>query len=523
MSTNKPKSFSHALKWAYTGNWGDRALSSIFIFILAAILGPKDFGVVAIAATYVAFLQVFLDQGLAAALIQKKNLEQAHLDSVFWTNIALSVCLIFISLPFSHWWALRNHAPEAARIIPVLSISILIEALSLVQTAVLKKDLDFKSLSIRTNAAALIGGLAGVGMAVAGLGVWSLVGQQVIRDGSAVILLWNLSSWRPRFEFSWTHLKDLMGFSVPNFVAQLGIFMDGQAASVALGLLFGPLAVGLYRIADRVVNSVIMVAMVSIQAVSFPEFSRLQDQPSELRKSVITCIRLSSAATLPALAGLVAVGTPLMEVLGAKWVPASGVLKILSLLGMFIIFGYFTVPLLQALAKTRAVAGLEWGRTIVGLTILVIAGLLVRESPVQSQIMGIALARFVTGALIVLPVFMYVLVRLSKVSLRELLSAVAPSAVSAGSVIVVIGISHLSGWLSGQQPLVLLLVETVLGGAVGIWVILAMDPSLRRAIKAMFDRRFEAAPLRAAAEPTEIVTAPLPPKSTPTESTRHSQ
>jgi O-antigen/teichoic acid export membrane protein len=519
LSTNNPRSFSHALKWAYTGNWGDRALSSIFIFILAGILGPKDFGVVAIAATYVAFLQVFLDQGLAAALIQKKHLEQAHLDSVFWTNIALSFLLIFISLPFSHWWAVRNHAPEAARIIPVLSVSILIEALSLVQTAVLKKDLDFKSLSIRTNAAALIGGLSGVGMAVAGLGVWSLVGQQIVRDGSAVILLWNLSPWRPRFAFSWSHLKDLLGFSVPNFIAQLGIFMDAQAASVALGLLFGPLAVGLYRIADRVVNSVIMVAMASIQAVSFPEFSRLQDQPAELRKSVLTCIRLSSAVTLPALAGLVAVGSPLMEVLGAKWVPASDVLKVLAVLGMLTIFCYFTVPLLQALAKTRAVAGLEWARTIVGLAILVIAGLLVRDSPVQTQIMGIALSRFVAGAFMMLPVFMYVLMRLSKVSLREVLSAVAPSATSAGSVVVVVGAFHFSGLLSGQKPVVLLLAETLLGGAVGILVVLGMDVSLRRAVKGMFDRRFEADILPVQSQPTEIVAAPLPPKSRPTETT----
>ncbi len=489
----KPKSFSHALKWAYTGNWGDRALSSIFIFLLAGILGPQDFGIAAIAATYVAFLQIFLDQGLAAALIQKKDLERSHLDSVFWTNIVLSIFLILVSLPFSHWWAVRNHAPEAARMIPVLSLAILIEAVSLVQTAILKKDLDFKSLSIRTNAAALIGGLSGVAMALGGLGVWSLIGQQLIRDLSAVVLLWNLSGWRPRFEFSWVHLKDLLAFSVPNFVAQLGIFLDSQAASVALGLLFGPLAVGLYRIADRVVGSVIMVAMASIQAVSFPEFSRLQDQPKELHKSVLTCIRLSSAATLPALAGLIAVGNPLMEVLGTKWVPASGVLKILSLLGMLVIFSYFTVPLLQALGKTRAVAGLEWGRTIAGLAVLVAAGLYVQNSPVQVQIMGIALSRFITGGLLILPVFAYVLMRLSRVTLRELLSSVAPAVLSAGSIILAVTAFHLSGWLSDQKAIMLLIVETILGGVVGGVVLLGTDTSLRKSIKSLLDRRFVAA------------------------------
>jgi O-antigen/teichoic acid export membrane protein len=487
---NEQKSFSNALKWAYTGNWGERGLSSLFVFILAGMLGPRDFGIAAIAITYVAFLQMFLDQGVAAALIQKKDLQQKHLDAVFWMDIVLSILMVAVSFFFSRWWAARNHAPEVAQIIPVLSLTIIIEAFSIVQMAVLKREMDFKSIAIRTNAATLISGIGGVGMAIAGYGVWSLVGQQILKDLIAVVLLWNMSSWRPQFEFSWKHLRELMGFSAPNFIAQLGIFTDVQAASIILGLLFGPVAVGLYRIADRIVGNVVTMAMASIQAVSFPEFSRLQDKPAELRKSVLTCLRLSSAVTLPALAGLAAVAEPLMATLGTKWIPAAGTLKLLAVLGMAVIFAYFTAPLLQALAKTRQVAFLEWGRTICGFAILAAAGFLVRGSSVNAQITGIALARLVTGVFLVLPIFVYILMRYSKISLADLLSSIAPAALSAASTVAAVWLFQYSGSWSGEKPIILLITETILGGTVGLLALLVLDPQLRRFARGLLQRRY---------------------------------
>ena len=148
MTSNK--SFLNALKWAYTGNWGERAFSALFTFILAAILGPHDFGTVAIAIVYISFLQIFLDQGFMAALIQKKNLEPEHLDAVFWMDLVLSLFLVGMSILLGGWWAARNHAPEASSLISVLSLCIPIQGLAAVQGAILNKNMDFKALSIRS-------------------------------------------------------------------------------------------------------------------------------------------------------------------------------------------------------------------------------------------------------------------------------------------------------------------------------------------------------------------------------------
>ncbi len=472
-------SFLNSIKWAYTGNWGERAFSALFMFILAAMLGPRDFGVISIALTQVLFLQMFLDQGLAAALIQRKDLKQEHLDAVFWMDLALSLVLLLLSIAFCRWWARVNHAPEAAPVIAAISISIVIEALAVVQTSLLRRGMDFKSLSIRTNTAVVVSGLVGIGMALAGFRVWALVGQQIVRDITALILLWRLSPWRPRLEFSWKHLKELMGFSLPNFTAQLANFADNQASSVLLGLLFGPIALGLYRLADRFVNSVVVMATSSIQAVSLPEFSRLQENPAELRKSALSCIRLSASLTLPALAGLAAVGSPLMRSVGPQWEPASNVLKILCVAGMCIIFAYFTGPLMQALARTHQLAVLEWARTAVGVLLIVAVGLAVRHGSLNSQIVGIGLARLATSALLVTPVFLYILMRLAGISWPDLGSSLFPSLAAAGGIAVVVAVVQSSGILSAVRPVFQLASEVGIGGAVGITILLALDAHLR--------------------------------------------
>jgi PST family polysaccharide transporter len=476
------RSFSHAVKWSYTATWGEKAVSALFMFFLAALLGPRDFGIVSIAVVYILFLQMLLDQGLATALVQKKNLEPEHLDAVFWMDMSLSLVLVGASILLSRWWAAMNHAPQAAALISMLSLCIPIEGLAIVQKSLLSREMDFKSLSVRANVSVLIGGVVGVGMAYSGWGVWALVGQQITRDLAALMLLWRLSAWRPRLAFSWKHLKDLMGFSVSNFLAQLGVFADTYASSIVLGLFFGPVAVGLYRLADRVMNTVLAAATSSIQAVSLPEFSRFQDQPTELRRSVLTCVRLSSTVTLPALTGMAAVSAPLMATVGAQWIPAKGVLQVLCVLGMCFVFAFFTGPLLQALAKVKLAAALEWARTAAGIALLVVAGFVARGRPISWQIMGIALARFVGGAFLVTPVFLYLLMRLAGIAFRDLISSLAPSVLASVSVALSVLLFHETGWLSNGKPAVLLTAEVLIGGITGLPVLLLLDAQLRMAI-----------------------------------------
>ena len=470
----------NAVSWAYTYYWGEKGIGAILFFLLAGLLGPKDFGTVFIAGVYIGFLQMFLNQGLVAAVIQRKNLEQAHLDAVFWMDLALSLLLVSTSILFGPYWAALNHAPEVASVIYVLSLSIVIEALAIVQISVLQRQMNYRTLSIRTNVSMLVSGAVGIAMVLLGFGVWSLVSQQLVRDMIAVALLWRMSSWRPSFSFSRRSLNELLDFSVPNFVAHLASFFDAQVASTVLGLFFGPVAVGLYKFAEKTVITVVTMSIGSIHTVSLPHFSRAQDNATELRRNVLNVLRMSAIMTLPALAGVAVVSGPLMATIGDKWAPASDALAVLCVAGMAMIFANFTGPLIQALGRPRLSVILEWGRVIVGIAALVLAGFLVRNSDTREQVFSIALARLFTAVFLIGPVFVYVLLKLSKISLRDFLVCVLPAVLA--SVVVVLSVeivSHLKA-IEECRSLITLVVEIVVGAIGGLTTLIFIDPKVRR-------------------------------------------
>lgn len=477
------KKFGHALKWAYVMTWGQRGLGAILTFVLAAILGPKDFGIVAIAMIYILFMQMLLDQGLVAALIQRKDLCVEHLDSVFWLVLTTSIVLVCASFGVSRWWATANHAQILVSVISALSICIPIEGLAIVQKALFQRDMDFRRLSVCTNASVCFGGAIGIGMALTGFGIWALVGQQISKDFVELVLLWTLSHWRPRWRFSLTALKELFGFSASNFVAKLGVFASSQADSLLLGLFFGPLAVGLYRFAERIMNTVLTLASSSLQAISLPEFSRWQDRPAALRGSVLSCLRLSAIMTFPALAGLGVTSSLLMEILGPTWIDAADVLKLLCLAGVFISIRQLFGPVLQAIGKPQYGAMLTWLETVTSGGVMFLVALHLQNATVRQQIMGIATARLSILVLVGIPVLVVLIPRLCPISPRDILGAIAPSLAAAAAVIVIVTTLYILGSELRWDPRMNLAFVVPMGAMTGGIVLYRMDEVFRQIVQ----------------------------------------
>lgn len=384
-----------------------------------------------------------------------------------------------ISFLFSRQWAAFNHAPEVSSVIRILSLSIVIEALSTVQAALLQREMNYRTLSIRTNLSVLVSGIVGIALAFSGFGVWSLVSQQLLKDIISLVLLWRLSSWRPSFRFSWRSLNELLSFSVPHFFSQLANFVDTQLASVVLGAFFGPVAVGLYKFVEKAVATVVSMSSGSIHIVTFSMFSRQQDNLANLQKSVLTSLRMSSAASLPALAGLAVTGNSLMATIGAGWVPASDALKVLCVSGVAMIFASFTSPLIQALGNPQHSAVLEWGRVIVGIAALITAGLLVQNSPIQYQVLGIAMARLFTAVLLVFPIFVYILLKLSSIPLRDFLTAAFPSILASIAVVLSVELFRHLAMTAESRPAIALAQEVAIGGIAGLTTLIFADEKAR--------------------------------------------
>jgi O-antigen/teichoic acid export membrane protein len=482
-------SFLSALKWSYISDLGEKILQASSNFILAALLGPSDFGTVIIAWIYVGFARMFLDQGLVCALIQKKDLDREHIDSVFSVNIVLSVFLVAASILGARWWEDVNHAPGLAHLIAVLSITIPLEAMSVVPRALIHRQMDFKSLAVRANASVLVSGIIGIVLAFMGYGAWALIWQQIAATATSVPLLWAFCPWRPRFGFSWRHFRSLLGFSASNFAVQLALAAETQAGSVLLGIFVGPEAVGLYRFADRLVATVVGTTTNGVHTVSLPEFSRLQGQPDELRRSVLACLRLSATLTLPALSGLAVVAGPLVHLVGPRWAPATDVLAILSVVAMVMIFASFTSPLLQAIGKPHRLAVLEWSRTGLSIALFLIAGVIVRHAALDVQLLGFSVSRLVLGVLVVAPVFIAVLLRTAGIPLRQLGAEIAPSVAASVCCVAAVLLLYASGIVPQDQYLVRLTSAVVIGGSVGSLVLLALDRPARGIVASVYRRR----------------------------------
>ncbi len=476
------RSFKNAVKWAYVTQGSEQGLNALLTFVFAAVLGPKDFGLVAMAMAYILFAKMLLEQGLVPALVQRKDLKQEHLDSVFYLNLALSLVLVALSIGFSKWWAELNHLPLLAPVISVLSIAIPLEGLTIVQRAVLQREMDFKSFSIRSVIAITVGGIVGLVMAFTHFGVWSLVGKQLTTDFVGLLALWKLGDWRPRFNFSTKAIKEITGFSAGAFAGNVGLFLNGQSDALLIGLFFGPVAVGLYRLASRLTNTVVTVATSSLQSASYPQFCRLQDKPAELRQSVLSCLRFAVTITIPALAGLAVVSKYVLAAVGPQWVASTNALRILCVVGMVLPIAYFGGPLLQAKGKPHFVAFIVWVQAAITAGSLVMAGRLLKHSSVGVQVTGIAVAQLITAALIPVPVALWIFSRFAGVRFRSMLKTTAPSLLSASGMVAILLLISRTGLLQKLSLWPALICQVLVGALVASLILLWADKDLLKMV-----------------------------------------
>ncbi|MDY7109390.1 MAG: oligosaccharide flippase family protein, partial [Planctomycetota bacterium] len=386
------KSFSHAVRWAYAARLGHRGIGLLLTFILAGLLGPKHFGTIAMAMAYILFMEMLVTQGMTAALVQRRDLTEEHLDSAFWLILLAGILLAGAGAALGPLWGRVNGLPALGPVIAVLSLSIPINALTIVHVALRQRAMDFRTLALLNGGGSIIGGAAGIAMAVAGCGIWSLVGQQLVRCIIWSVMLWRLTDWRPRRRCSPRRLRELLGVSGGMFVSRLGEYASSQSDAVLMGLFFGPVAVGLYRMAERLMSTLLDVAARSLQAVSVPHFSHLQDDPPALRKALLTCIRVGTGLTIPAMALIAAVSDQLMALLGTQWMPAAAVLKIVIIMGIVKAATLFTDPLLLARRRAWTIASLAWALGLLTAGTLAVVGAAMMAAAVEDQITAIALA-----------------------------------------------------------------------------------------------------------------------------------
>ncbi len=495
MQSDKPMPFRRALAWAFVMTWGQRGVATLMTFILAALLGPDTFGLVALAMIYVALIQLFLEQGLAVAIIQREDLKDEHLDSAFWLNIAMSVVLSGGTIACSGLIADANDMPRLQPVMMALSALLLVRGMTVVQEAMLRRRLDFRTLAIRGNVGAVMGGVVGITAAIAGAGVWALVAQQLTAAVVMLALLWAISGWRPRLRFSLRHMRELLGFSTNVLVARLGTYLEGRIDAIVIGPFFGETAIGLLRLAERAIDSVTHVAAHPAALLSLPHLARRQrDDRASIIQAISRCISAATIVTFPVLTGLALVADDLMGVMGEEWSAGVAPLRVLCLAGAVRAITSITGPVMQAAGRPRLHALLTWAMTIALGIAFVIVAMRWQNADQAEQVMGIAAWRTAISAGIIFPLSLLLLWTVVGYPARLVCRSTLPGLGISGAVAAAGAATLLA--LEGQQVAAwqrLALVGGVMAGAFAV-ALLLVKPGMRRRMRQAIAHKTNRAP-----------------------------
>jgi O-antigen/teichoic acid export membrane protein len=362
------ESTAEGLAWTGTGKAVAEVIGLGVTLVLARLLTPEDFGLVEMIAVVIGFLAVFGEMGFASALIQRSEIEERHRSTVFWLNVAVGLVLggaLFALAPLlAHFY--RNE--RLLWLIRVLCLDFVLAPFGMVQHAVLARASRFRSLALADMVAALASNAVGLGLALAGFGVWALVGKLLAATAGGVLSKWWLSSWRPKLTFRKSALGDLFGFGA-NLLGYTTIdYWAGKVDDLLVGRVLGARALGLYGRAFSTLMMPVGEVGGVISRVMFPAFSRLQHEPREMKALYLRMVSVLAFAVFPVMFLLAVMSEPFIRVLyGAQWLGAATVLSIYCVAGASHAVGSTVAFLYKATGRTDWM--LRWGLFAGSLTI----------------------------------------------------------------------------------------------------------------------------------------------------------
>lgn len=321
--------------WTGLSQSGVRFISFLVTAVLARFLTPDDFGLIGMVLVFSGFVSLFNEMGFRAALIQKQDVNEAHFSSVFWFNITISILLMLALILSAPLIADFFKKTELVELVRLLSLTFLIGSPIIVMRAQFSKELNFRSLSIMQLIAAASSGILGISLALLGYGVYALVGQILSSSIFFTILIWIYSDWRPRWLFSWSAIRELMGFSIGIIGGNSLNYWVRNADKLLIGKFLGAANLGLYSMAYTIMSLPMGQITNVLAKVMFPALSVIQTQRGRTRMIYLRSIAVIGLLAFPAMLGLMVVADDfVMAIFGEKWQEMIPTLRLLCIGGL---------------------------------------------------------------------------------------------------------------------------------------------------------------------------------------------
>jgi O-antigen/teichoic acid export membrane protein len=460
------------LAWTLIGTWGRQGIDLVVFLVLARLLMPQDFGLVALAMVFVLFAQLIVDQGMGDALVQRREITPIQVDTAFWVAVLTGGLLTVVLFLFAGPISALLSAPGLQPVLQVLSPTFVAAALTTIQIALLRRQLAFRSLSLRALAASAGGGVVGVVMALTGMGVWALVGQQIASTVFSVLTLWWVTPWRPSFRASRAEFGGLFRFGVHVMAGDVITFMTRNVDNLLVGAVLGTSTLGFYVVGYRILTATQAVLVQITRKMTFPVFSRLQEDPLRMRRAYNRVTAAAAAVILPGYVALAIVAAELIVVLfGARWEQSGPVAMVLLLVGPVVAVQALSIAMLNAVGRPDVAF-----RFRLLYTVATVIGFIVA---VQFGIVAVA-AAYVVPAYLLLPLNLLWMRRYAGIQIAEYLGNMR--GVAAATAVMAAVMLALRMVLGDREPLIVVATLLPAGAAVFLATLWLLDRDLIRDI-----------------------------------------
>jgi O-antigen/teichoic acid export membrane protein len=488
ISSHSPKKMSvirqqtvSGLKWTTLSQASRLGSQLLSVIMLARLLPPADYGLAAMAAVVTGFVSLFRDFGTAAAIIQKQNLSQKLLDSVFWLNVAFGLslaCLLGLLAPLI---ANVFSEPRLKEVLWVLLLTFPIASLGAVHQALLEKASHFRQLAIIESIAAFMSLIGAILAAWSGWGVYSLVLQALLVTSISTIGLWMVSQWRPVFRWEAKEIRDLIGFSGNLVGFNVFNYFIRNADNFLIGRFLGASELGYYSMAYRLMLWPLQNISNVVGRVLFPALSSLQSNHDRLASAYIRATAAITLITAPLMLGFFVLREPFVAVaLGSRWLPVANILAWLVPVGLLQSIGTTVGTLYLATGRTDVM--FKWG---VGTGLLVIPAFYIG---LNWGAVGVAAAYAIVSMLLFLP-SLAIPFRWVGLRVRDVLFKLLPSIFSATIMALLVAVIAAIWGANMQNQLYRLIILVALGIVVyGVLSLILQRVFLRDIVRAIFRR-----------------------------------
>lgn len=454
-----------SLFWTFSDQIVVQFANLFFGLFIARLLGPESFGIVGVVLMFTNFAQLFVDMGFGAAIVQNQQLTSQQYASVFWLNCIMASFIYLLLYFLSDFAALFFNQPILSAVIKVSSLTIILNATSIVQFNVLIKSLNFKKKVIINWGSLFLGYVTAIVMALNDYGVWAIVAMYLVNSIVQVFMVWVDSKWYPTLRFEMAVIRSIWHFGLPAFGDNVLNYWSRNFDNFIIGKCLGTTQLGIYSRAYSLMLLPVKNLSSVVSKVFFPAFSQRQDDLSILADNYLKLIKYIAVLTFPMLFGLSLVSKEFVLLfLGEKWLSMIPVLSILSIVGA-----------LQSIVTLNGVIYYSLGKTKIAFRISLLVNFVLLVSffvGVQYGIKGVAWSYLLANILLFYPVYTTAIsllnLKISRIftTLKSVIAATFAMAVGVYLIALILNVTLLHAFI----------LKVSFGLFIYLWVLYQLEP-----------------------------------------------